>query len=151
MLIEGSFLGEGLKIGIIASRFNSTLVDRLVEGAYDALKRHGVKEEHVKLVKVPGAWEIPIACKKLIKTDVDGILALGVLIRGQTPHFDYISAEVSKGLAMISLEIEKPVAFGIITADSIEQAIERSGTKQGNKGFESAMALIETINVLKNI
>ncbi len=151
MMIEGSFLGEGLKIGIVASRFNSTLVDRLIEGAYDALKRHGVKEEEITLLRVPGAWELPIACKKLAKKDFDGILAIGVLIRGQTPHFDYIAAEVSKGLAMISLELEKPIAFGVITADSIEQAIERSGTKQGNKGFEAAMALIETINVLKNI
>ncbi len=151
MMIEGTFLGEGLKIGIVASRFNSTLVDRLIEGAYDALKRHGIKEKDITLVRVPGAWELPIACKKLAKKDFDGILALGVLIRGQTPHFDYIAAEVSKGLAMISLELEKPIAFGIITADSIEQAIERSGTKQGNKGFESAMALIETINVLKHI
>ncbi|GAB6078190.1 6,7-dimethyl-8-ribityllumazine synthase [Hydrogenobaculum acidophilum] len=151
MMIEGSFLGEGLKIGIVASRFNSTLVDRLIEGAYDALKRHGVKENDITLVRVPGSWELPLACKKLAKKDFDGILAVGVLIRGQTPHFDYIAAEVSKGLAMISLELEKPIAFGVITADSIEQAIERSGTKQGNKGFEAAMALIETINVLKNI
>jgi len=151
MMIEGSFLGEGLRVGIVASRFNSTLVDRLVEGAFDAFKRHGVKEENIMLTKVPGAWELPLICKKLAKKDIDGILALGVLIRGQTPHFDYIAAEVSKGLAVISLELEKPITFGVITADSIEQAIERAGTKQGNKGFDGAMALIETINVLKSL
>lgn len=151
MVIEGFFSGKTLKIGMVASRFNSTLVDRLIDGAYDALIRHEVSRENITLVKVPGAWEIPLACKKLIKKDIDGILALGVLIRGSTPHFDYIASEVSKGLAMISLEIEKPITFGIITAENIEQAIERSGTKHGNKGFESAMALIEMINVMKNI
>ncbi len=150
-IIEGSFLAEGLKVGIVASRFNSTLVDRLIEGAFDGFLRHGVKKEDIELVRVPGAWELPLACKKLAKKDLDGVLALGVLIRGQTPHFDYIAAEVSKGLAVISLELEKPITFGVITADSIEQALERAGTKQGNKGFEGAMALIETINVLRNI
>jgi len=144
--------GESFKFGIVASRFNSAIVDRLVEGAVDCLTRHGVKEENIVLVKVPGAWEIPLAAKKLAKRgDIDAVIALGAVIRGATPHFEYVAAEVSKGLANVSLEVEKPITFGIITADTLEQAIERAGTKMGNKGWEAAMAALEMVDVLGKI
>lgn len=148
---EGMLKAEGINFGIVASRFNHLLVDRLVEGAIDCIVRHGGSEENIHLVKVPGSWEIPLAVKELIiKKKVDGVVALGVLIRGQTPHFEYIASEVSKSLAMISLETGKPVGFGIITADTLEQAIERAGTKQGNKGWEAALAVIEMVNLLRS-
>ena len=144
--------GEKFKFGIVASRFNSAIVDRLVEGAIDCLTRHGVSEENVTLVKVPGAWEIPLAAKKLAKRkDIDAVIALGAVIRGATPHFEYVAAEVSKGLANVSLEVEKPITFGIITADTLEQAIERAGTKMGNKGWEAALAALEMVEVLNKI
>ncbi|MEJ7553351.1 MAG: 6,7-dimethyl-8-ribityllumazine synthase [Aquificaceae bacterium] len=149
---EGLLRAEGFSFGIVASRFNHLLVDRLIEGAIDCILRHGGDEENIHLVRVPGSWELPIAVKELInKKKVDGVVALGVLIRGQTPHFDYIASEVAKGLAMVSLETGKPVSFGVITADTLEQAIERAGTKQGNKGWESALALIEMINLLRSL
>ncbi len=149
---EGLLRAEGFSFGIVASRFNHLLVDRLIEGAIDCILRHGGSEENIHLVRVPGSWELPIAVKELInKKKVDGVIALGVLIRGQTPHFDYIASEVAKGLAMVSLETGKPVSFGVITADTLEQAIERAGTKQGNKGWESALALIEMINLLRSL
>ena len=149
---EGFLRAEGFSFGIVASRFNHLLVDRLIEGAIDCLIRHGAQEDKIQLVRVPGSWEIPLGVKELInKKRVDGVIALGVLIRGQTPHFDYIASEVSKGLAIISLETGKPVGFGIITADTLEQAIERAGTKQGNKGWETALAVIEMVNLLKNL
>ncbi len=149
---EGFLRAEGFSFGIVASRFNHLLVDRLIEGAIDCLIRHGAQEDKIQLVRVPGSWEIPLGVKELInKKRVDGVIALGVLIRGQTPHFDYIASEVSKGLALISLETGKPVGFGIITADTLEQAIERAGTKQGNKGWETALAVIEMVNLLKNL
>lgn len=149
---EGLLKAEGFSFGIVASRFNHLLVDRLIEGAIDCILRHGGSEENIHLVRVPGSWEIPIAVKELInKKKVDGVVALGVLIRGQTPHFDYIASEVAKGLAMVSLETGKPVSFGVITADTLEQAIERAGTKQGNKGWESALALIEMVNLLRSL
>ena len=149
---EGFLRAEGFSFGIVASRFNHLLVDRLIEGAIDCLIRHGAQEDKIQLVRVPGSWEIPLGVKELInKKMVDGVIALGVLIRGQTPHFDYIASEVSKGLALISLETGKPVDFGIITADTLEQAIERAGTKQGNKGWETALAVIEMVNLLKNL
>ncbi len=149
---EGLLRAEGFSFGIAASRFNHLLVDRLIEGAIDCILRHGGSEENIHLVRVPGSWELPIAVKELInKKKVDGVVALGVLIRGQTPHFDYIASEVAKGLAMVSLETGKPVSFGVITADTLEQAIERAGTKQGNKGWESALALIEMINLLRSL
>jgi len=149
---EGLLRAEGFSFGIVASRFNHLLVDRLIEGAIDCILRHGGDEENIHLVRVPGSWELPIAVKELInKKKVDGVIALGVLIRGQTPHFDYIASEVAKGLAMVSLETGKPVSFGVITADTLEQAIERAGTKQGNKGWESALALIEMINLLRSL
>ena len=144
--------GEKFKFGIVASRFNSAIVDRLVEGAIDCLTRHGVREENIFLVKVPGAWEIPLAAKKLAKRgDIDAVIALGAVIRGATPHFEYVAAEVSKGLANISLEVEKPITFGIITADTLEQAIERAGTKMGNKGWEAALAALEMVEVMGKI
>ncbi|QID33908.1 6,7-dimethyl-8-ribityllumazine synthase [Pampinifervens florentissimum] len=148
---EGLLRAEGFSFGIVASRFNHLLVDRLIEGAIDCILRHGGSEENIHLVRVPGSWELPIAVKELInKKKVDGVIALGVLIRGQTPHFDYIASEVAKGLAMVSLETGKPVSFGVITADTLEQAVERAGTKQGNKGWESALALIEMVNLLRS-
>ena len=144
--------GENFKFGIVASRFNSAIVDRLVEGAIDCLTRHGVREENIVLVKVPGAWEIPLAAKKLAKReDIDAVIALGAVIRGATPHFEYVAAEVSKGLANVSLEVEKPITFGIITADTLEQAIERAGTKMGNKGWEAAIAALEMVEVMGKI
>ena len=144
--------GEKFKFGIVASRFNSAIVDRLVEGAIDCLTRHGVSGENITLVKVPGAWEIPLAAKKLAKReDIDAVIALGAVIRGATPHFEYVAAEVSKGLANVSLEVEKPITFGIITADTLEQAIERAGTKMGNKGWEAALAALEMVEVLNKI
>lgn len=149
---EGFLKAEGFSFGIVASRFNHLLVDRLVEGAIDCLVRHGAQEEKIHIVRVPGSWEIPMAVKELIsRKKVDGVIALGVLIRGQTPHFDYIANEVSKGLALVSLETGKPVGFGIITADSLEQAIERAGTKQGNKGWEAALSVIEMVNLFKSL
>jgi len=144
--------GEKFRFAIVASRFNSTIVDRLVEGALDCLTRHGVKEENILVVKVPGAWEIPLAAKKLAKReDINAVIAVGAVIRGATPHFEYVAAEVSKGLANVSLELEKPITFGIITADTLEQAIERAGTKMGNKGWEAALAALEMVELLDKI
>lgn len=149
---EGLLKSEGFKFGIVASRFNHLLVDRLIEGAIDCLIRHGASEDNIYLLRVPGSWELPLAVKELInKKKVDGVIALGVLIRGQTPHFDYIASEAAKGLALVSLETGKPVSFGVITADTLEQAIERAGTKQGNKGWEAALSLIEMVNLLRNL
>ncbi len=151
-VLEGKLLGEGFKVGIVASRFNHLLVDKLIEGALDCFLRHGVKEEDIILLKVPGSWEIPLGVKKLLKReDIDGVVALGVLIRGQTPHFEYIANEVAKALSQLSLELEKPITFGIITAETLEQAIERAGTKMGNKGWEGALSLLEMISLLKNV
>ncbi len=149
---EGFLKAEGFSFGIVASRFNHLLVDRLIEGAIDCLVRHGAEKEKIHIVRVPGSWEIPLAVKELInRKKVDGVIALGVLIRGETPHFDYIANEVSKGLALVSLETGKPVGFGIITADSLEQAIERAGTKQGNKGWEAALSVIEMVNLFRSL
>lgn len=149
---EGKLLAEGFRFAIVASRFNHLLVDRLVEGAVDCILRHGGNEEGVHIIRVPGSWEIPLAAKKLAqRKDIDAIVALGVLIRGHTPHFDYIASEVAKGLAHVSLETSKPVTFGVVTADTLEQAIERAGTKQGNKGWEAALSAIEMLNLLRTI
>ena len=147
---EGKLTARGLKIGIVASRFNHTLVERLVEGAIDCFLRHEGEEENLTLVRVPGSWEIPMAVKELlVKEEIEGVVALGVLIRGATPHFEYIANEVSKGLAMLSLEHRKPVSFGIITADTLEQAIERAGTKYGNKGWDAMLSTIEMVNLFR--
>ncbi len=151
-LYEGKLLAQGFRFGIVASRFNHLLVDRLVEGAVDCIIRHGGDQDSISIARVPGSWEIPLVAKKLAqREDVDAVVALGVLIRGQTPHFEYIASEVAKGLAHISLETTKPITFGIITADSLEQAIERAGTKQGNKGWEAALSAIEMLNLLRSL
>ncbi|NVN90749.1 MAG: 6,7-dimethyl-8-ribityllumazine synthase [Desulfuromonadales bacterium] len=147
---EGKLDAKGQKIGIIVSRFNSFISERLLEGAVDALVRHGADEQDIHVARVPGAFEIPLAAKKMASSGAyDGIIALGAVIRGSTPHFDYVSSEVTKGVAAVSLESGIPVAFGVLTTDSIEQAVERAGTKAGNKGFEAAVTVIETVNLLK--
>ena len=151
-ILEGELIAEGLKFGIVASRFNHALVERLIEGAIDCIKRHGGKEEDITLARVPGSWEIPIVAGELARNEnIDAVIALGVLIRGATPHFEYIASEVSKGLANLSLELRKPITFGIITADTLEQAIERAGTKHGNKGWEAALSAIEMANLFKKL
>jgi 6,7-dimethyl-8-ribityllumazine synthase len=147
---EGNLIGSGLKIGIVASRFNELLSSRLLSGAQDALSRHDVADKNVDIVWVPGAFEIPLVAKKLAESGkYDAVIALGVVIRGGTPHFEYVAAEVSKGIANASLSTGVPIAFGIITADTIEQAVERAGTKSGNKGWDAANSAIEMANLLK--
>jgi len=149
---EGELIADGLKFGIVASRFNHTLVDRLVEGAVDCILRHRGKEEDITLVRVPGSWEIPVAAGELARKEyIDAVIAIGVLIRGATPHFEYIASEVSKGLANLSLQLRKPITFGVITADTLEQAIERAGTKHGNKGWEAALSAIEMANLFRKL
>ncbi|NTV59543.1 MAG: 6,7-dimethyl-8-ribityllumazine synthase [Deltaproteobacteria bacterium] len=134
------------------SRYNDFISSKLVEGAVDALKRHGATEEHLLLVKVPGAFEIPLAAKKLAESGkVDAVICLGAVIRGSTPHFDYVAAEVSKGIAMVALDTKVPVAFGVLTTDNLEQAIERAGTKSGNKGWDAALAAMEMVNLFKQL
>ncbi|MFP4660768.1 MAG: 6,7-dimethyl-8-ribityllumazine synthase [Halanaerobiales bacterium] len=151
-IIEGQLLGQGIKVGIIIGRFNEFISGKLLEGALDGLKRHGVEEENITTAWVPGSFEIPLAAQKMAKSGkYDGIICLGAVIRGETPHFDYVSAEVSKGVAKVVLDTELPVIFGVLTTDTIEQAIARAGTKAGNKGFDAAMTLIEMVNLLKEI
>lgn len=150
-ITEGKLTAKGLKIAIVVSRFNSFLSSKLLEGAIDCLKRHDINENDINVFWVPGSFEIPVAVKKISSQKYDGIIALGVLIKGDTPHFDYIAAETTKGIAQISVEKEIPVAFGVVTADNLEQAIERCGTKQGNKGFDSALSVIEMANLFKEI
>jgi 6,7-dimethyl-8-ribityllumazine synthase len=151
-VVQGELQAKGLKFGIVVSRFNDFITGRLLEGAVDALLRHGAKEEDIDVIKVPGAFEIPLATKKAAaKGAYNAVICLGTVIRGATPHFDYVAAEVSKGIAVVSLETGVPVAFGVITSDTIEQAVERAGTKSGNKGFDAAMTAIEMAQVLKKI
>ncbi len=151
-VIEGMLNAEDLKFAILAARFNDFIVDRLISGATDYLRRHGAAEENMTLIRIPGAFEMPVVCKKLAASGkYDGILALGAVIRGGTPHFDFVAGEATKGLAQAALESGVPVGFGLLTTDSIEQAIERAGTKAGNKGVEAAAALLETIRVLKQL
>jgi len=148
--IEGNLIAEGLKFGIIAGRFNEFIGGKLTSGALDALVRHGVKEEDIELAWVPGAFEIPLVAKKMANSKkYDGVICLGAVIRGSTPHFEYVSSEVSKGIAHVSLNSEVPVIFGVLTTDTIEQAIERAGTKAGNKGYDAAVTAIEMANLLK--
>ena len=148
---EGKLQAKGLRIGIILSRFNQFISERLLEGALDALHKLGGDDEDLSIYKVPGSFEVPGVAKKLARSkDFDGILCLGALIRGDTPHFDYLSSEVTKGLAQIAMEEGVPVSFGILTVDTIEQGIERAGTKAGNKGYDAAFALVETINMEKD-
>jgi 6,7-dimethyl-8-ribityllumazine synthase len=147
---QGKLQAAGLKIGIVISRFNQFISERLLEGALDALYKMGAEEKDISIYKVPGSFEIPVLAKKLAKSGkVDGILCLGALIRGDTPHFDFLSAEVTKGLAQIAMEDGIPVSYGILTVDTIEQGIERAGTKAGNKGYDAAFALVETLNLVK--
>jgi 6,7-dimethyl-8-ribityllumazine synthase len=151
-ILEGKLLAEGKKFALLVSRFNDFITDRLVGGALDALLRSGAKEEDVEIVKVPGAFEVPLIAKKLaLKGRYDAIVCLGAVIRGATPHFEYVSAEVSKGIAQVGLETDVPVIFGIITSDTIEQAIERAGTKAGNKGWSAAMSAIEMVNLIEAV
>ena len=148
--IEGGLTVRGARFGIIASRFNSFIVDSLVDGAIDALKRHGADDGNIQLVKVPGAFEMPlVAARMAAKKEFDAIIALGAVIRGGTPHFEYVAGECTKGLANVSSQHDIPVAFGVLTVDTIEQAIERAGTKAGNKGVEAAMSAIEMVNLLQ--
>ncbi len=149
---EGKLLAKGLKFAIVLSRFNNFIGERLLEGALDALKRSGAEEEDYSVIRVPGAFEIPLTVKKIIKTGrYDAIICLGSVIRGATPHFAYIATEVTKGIASLTLESEIPISFGVLITDTIEQAIERAGTKIGNKGFDAAMTAIEMANLLREI
>jgi 6,7-dimethyl-8-ribityllumazine synthase len=147
---EGKLIAKDLKIGIVVSRFNSIITSKLLDGALDCLARHECRDKDISIYYVPGAWEIPLALKKLAKLEkFDGLIALGAVIRGETPHFDYVAAETSKGVALVSLEKEIPISFGVLTTDTMDQAFDRSGGKAGNKGFDSALSLIETIQLLK--
>ncbi len=151
-IYEGKLIAQGLKFGIVVGRFNEFIVGKLLSGAIDALKRHGVSEDDIEIAWVPGAFEIPLMAKKMIKSERnDAIICLGAVIRGSTPHFEYVANEVTKGIASVSLDTEIPVAFGVLTTESIEQAIERAGTKAGNKGYEAAVTAIEMANLLKEI
>jgi len=150
--IEGELNARGLKFAIIVSRFNEFITQRLLDGTMDALLRHGAKEGDIDVVRVPGSFEIPPVAKRLAqKGSYDSIICLGTIIRGATPHFEYVASETSKGIAMVSLETGVPVAFGVITADTIEQAIERAGTKSGNKGWDAAITAIEMAQLLKKL
>lgn len=152
-IIEGNVRATGKKFALVVARFNSFVVEHLVDGAVDALERHGeVNEQDITIVRVPGAYELPLVAQKLAATGkYDGIIALGAVIRGSTPHFDFVAGECNKGLAQVSLQHSIPVAFGVITTDTIEQAIERSGTKAGNKGAEAALTALEMVNVCDQI
>jgi 6,7-dimethyl-8-ribityllumazine synthase len=151
-IIEGHLDAKGYRFGIIVSRFNSFICDRLLEGAIDTLVRHGADDKKVTVVRVPGAFEIPLAAKKMVGSGkYDAVICLGAVIRGGTPHFEYVSSEVTKGIASVSLDSNVPVSFGVLTTDTVEQAIERAGTKAGNKGSEATMSAIEMVNLLKAI
>ncbi|MDP2167910.1 MAG: 6,7-dimethyl-8-ribityllumazine synthase [Thermodesulfovibrionales bacterium] len=150
--IEGELQANGLKFGIVVSRFNDFITSKLLDGALDALLRHGAKEEDIDVVKVPGSFEIPLVAKKMAeKGGYNSIICLGTVIRGATPHFEYVASEVSKGIAAASLETGVPIAFGVITSDTIEQAVERAGAKSGNKGFDAALTAIEMAQVMKKL
>lgn len=151
-IFEGDLKAKDYKFAIILSRFNSFITERLLEGAMDALIRHGAEQDNITIFKTPGAFEIPVIAKKIAKLKkFDAIICIGAVIRGGTPHFEYIASEVTKGIAQVALESETPVTFGILTTDNIEQAIERAGTKGGNKGFEAAMASIELVDLFKKV
>lgn len=150
-IIEGNLVANGARVGIVVGRFNEFIVSKLLGGALDGLKRHGVLDENISVAWVPGAFEIPLVAKKMANSsDYDAVICLGAVIKGSTPHFDYVCSEASKGVATVSLNSEKPVIFGILTTDSIEQAIERAGTKAGNKGYDAAVSAIEMVNLLEN-
>ncbi len=149
---EGMLLGKGLKLGVVVPRFNDFITRRLLEGAQDALVRHGVDEDDIEVAWVPGAFEIPLIAQKLAQTKkYDAVICLGAVIRGGTPHFEYVASELTKGIAKVSLDTGLPVIYGVITADTLEQAIERAGTKEGNKGFQAAVNAIEMANLVKGI
>jgi 6,7-dimethyl-8-ribityllumazine synthase len=147
---QGKLQAKGFRIAIVVSRFNSFISERLLEGALEALQKMGAQEADLEVYKVPGSFEVPLVAKKIAKAKTaDGILCIGALIRGDTPHFDFLSAEVTKGLAQIAMDDGVPVSFGILTVDTVEQGIERAGTKAGNKGYDAAFSLVETLNVIK--
>lgn len=150
-IMEGSLVAKDIKVGIVVGRFNEFIVSKLLGGALDGLKRHGVLETNIDIAWVPGAFEIPLIAKKMAKSKkYDSIICLGAVIKGSTPHFDYVCAEVSKGISSVSLSEELPVVFGVLTTDTIEQSIERAGTKSGNKGYDAAVTCIEMVNLLEN-
>ena len=149
-IIEGNLIGSDLKFGIIAARFNSFITERLVDGSLDILIRHGVDESAIDIVKVPGSFEIFMVAKKMVKAEkYDAIICLGTIIRGATPHFEFVAAEASKGVAAVAMEANIPILFGVLTTDNLEQAIERAGSKAGNKGSETALAALEMVNLFK--
>ncbi len=150
-IFEGNLVAQGLRVGIVVGRFNEFIVSKLLGGAIDGLKRRGVEEDNIEVAWVPGAFELPLVAKKMAQNEnYDAIICLGAVIKGSTPHFDYVCAEASKGIASVSLSTEKPVIFGVLTTDTIEQAIERAGTKAGNKGYDAAVTAIEMANLLKS-
>ncbi len=150
-IMEGSLVAKDIKVGIVVGRFNEFIVSKLLGGALDGLKRHGVLETNIEIAWVPGAFEIPLIAKKMAKSKkYDSIICLGAVIKGSTPHFDYVCAEVSKGISSVSLSEELPVVFGVLTTDTIDQAIERAGTKSGNKGYDAAVTCVEMVNLMKN-
>ena len=150
--LKGIYCGKEIKIGLVASRFNEFIVSKLVGGAEDCLKRHGVEDDNITLAWVPGAYEIPLIAQKMAKSGkYDAVICLGAVIRGATSHYDYVCNEVSKGIAQVSMASDIPVLFGVVTTDSIEQAIERAGTKAGNKGYDCAMSALEMVNLIKNL
>ncbi|HPV14452.1 MAG TPA: 6,7-dimethyl-8-ribityllumazine synthase [Candidatus Cloacimonadota bacterium] len=151
-IIEGKLVSKGYRFAIVVSRFNEFISNKLLGGALDCLKRHEVKEEDIEVIWVPGAFEIPLAAQKVAQdTKIDAVICLGAVIRGSTPHFEYVSAEVSKGIAQVGLKSGKPVIYGILTTDSVEQAIERAGTKSGNKGFAAAASALEMVDLMKEL
>lgn len=151
-VLEGNVVANEVKVGIVASRFNEFIVSKLVGGARDALIRHGVKDDDITLAWVPGAFEIPLTAQKMAESGMyDAVICLGAVIKGATTHYDYVCAEVSKGVASVGLKTEVPVIFGVVTTDNIEQAIERAGTKAGNKGFDAACTAIEMVNLLRSM
>jgi 6,7-dimethyl-8-ribityllumazine synthase len=151
-VMEGKIGAAGFRFAIVVSRFNDFISSRLVEGAMDALRRHGAADEQISLIRVPGAFEIPLVAKRLAKSGrFDAVVCLGAVIRGSTPHFEYVAAEVSKGIATVSLETGVPVTFGVLTTENLEQAIERAGSKSGNKGWDAAMAAMEMVNLFKQL
>ena len=151
-ILEGNLVAENIKIGIVAARFNEFITSRLLGGALDGLKRHGVREEDIQTAWVPGAFEIPLVASKMAKSGkYDAVICLGAVIRGSTSHYDYVCAEVSKGIAQVSLQSQVPVLFGVLTTDTIEQAIERAGTKAGNKGYDCALSAVEMVNLIREV
>ena len=151
-ILEGKLNAEGMRFAVVVSRFNDFFTERLLGGALDALTRHGAADDDVMVFKVPGGWELPLAAKKLAQSGkYDGVICLGAIIRGATPHFDYVAAETSKGIAQTSLETGTVIAYGVITTDTLEQAIERAGSKAGNKGWQAAISAIEMVDLLRQI